>query len=46
MPARGIIYISIWLFGGVTYEGGEERKTRRGVSEEQPLSDKPPLIQR
>ena len=46
MPAGGIIYISIWLFGGVTYEGGEERKTRRGVSEEQPLSDKPPLIQR
>ena len=46
VPAGGIIYISIWLFGGVTYEGGEERKTRRGVSEEQPLSDKPPLIQR
>ena len=45
VPAGRIIYISIRLFGGVTYEGGEERKTRRGVSEEQPFSDKPPLIQ-
>ena len=46
VPAGRIIYISIRLFSGVTYEGGEERKTRRGVSEEQPFSDKPPLIQR
>ena len=39
----GITYFSIWLFGrGIEYQGGD--KAEAGGTDEQPLSDRPPLI--
>ena len=38
-------YFWIWLFGGAPCQGGEEAEAGRGDTDEQPLSDKPPLIQ-
>ena len=37
-----IISFWIWLFGGAKYQGGDEAEAKG--SDEQPLSDKPPLI--
>ena len=39
----GIIYFWIWLFGGAAYEGGK-REREGGGTDEEPVSDKPPLI--
>ena len=39
----GIAYFWIWLFGGAKYQGGDEAGARG--TDEQPLSDKLPLIQ-
>ena len=39
----GIIYVLMWLFHWVAYQGGEEAEVRRGHYE-QPLPDRPPLI--
>ena len=37
----GINYFCIWLFGGAKYQGGDKAEARG--TDEQPLSDKPPL---
>ena len=39
----GITYFWIWVFDGVKYQGEDEAKARG--TDEQQLSDKPPLIQ-
>ena len=38
-----ITYFSIWLFGRAKYQGGHKAEARS--TDEQPLSDKPLLIQ-
>ena len=40
----GIIYFRMWLFGGAAYQGEEEAEAGRRGTDEQSLSDKPPLI--
>ena len=40
----GMIYLWIWLFGGTAYQGEEEAEAGKVGVDEQPLSDKPPLI--
>ena len=40
----GIIYFSILLFGEAAYQGEKEAEAGKGGTDEQVLSNKPPLI--
>ena len=40
----GIKYFIILLFGGAAYQGVEKAEAGRGGTDEQPLTDKSPLI--
>ena len=45
MPIHSsVTYFGIWLFGGAKYQGGNEAEAKG--TDEQPLSDNPPLIRR